>query len=452
MTRPCARVALAVGGIVGFESAGAKAQPFAGERTFIEVVGAPIAGARMARIDASRRALSPSILPSSGLQTEWRTTLGFDAQQGPLVDSKGRTYVVGESCEVVTIGRDGVVLSRTAPHGAQPGPAALLSDDTLVFVEGAGEAVAVRDGATVWRSRFGRASAAHAAPLPLDDGGVVVASGPDLAILDSGGAERARVVLPEATSHPLLSALGKVVVIGDTGTVWAWAPGAEKAVRMGSFESDIDGSAALVDDHTLVATAMTQTHLSTVDLNRGIDTKLAGLLGGERWLGPPAVDAGGVVYTVQITPAGEVAVAIDASGSERGRTLLAGPPRTRAVDKGDPPSALSSPSTAWAQGLMVSNTPLVIDAERHLAFATPGGSIGVATGLVAAVDTPPAQNAVVELVAEACPPSPNRPGAGAAVVGLAPLPPRGLVALCRSGLVVAVKDRRPAGGFGAPRL
>src|SRR5580658_4808232 len=110
---PGARFALAAGAIVGLGSAPATAQPYAVERTFVVVVGAPTGGARMARIDASRRALARSILPSSGLQTEWRTALGFVAQQGPLVDSKGRTYVVGESCEVVVLERDGTVLSRT---------------------------------------------------------------------------------------------------------------------------------------------------------------------------------------------------------------------------------------------------------------------------------------------------------------------------------------------------
>jgi hypothetical protein len=299
----------------------------------------------------------------------------------------------------------------------------------------------------VWRSHFGRPSAARAAPIALEDGGVVVASGPDLAVLDRGGAERARVVLPEATSHPLLSALGKVVAVSDSGTVWTWAPGAERAVRVGSFGSDVDGSAALIDDHTLVATARTETHISTLDLNRGIDAKLAGPLGGQRWLGPPAVDASGVVFALQLTPAGEVALAIDASGTERGRTLLVGPAGARAPERGDPLGGPPPP--------IVSNTPLVVDAGGHLAFATPGGSIGVVTGLIAHdldPDAPPPQGAVVELVAEACSPAPTRPGAGPAVLGLAPLPPRGLVALCRSGLVVAVKDRGPAGGSGAPRL
>src|SRR5580658_2224660 len=191
-----ARAALAGAALVGFGSTLAAAQPFNVERPLVVVSGTPHGGARMARIDASRRGMTRNHLPESGLHSEWQTALGFVAQQGPLVDSRGRSYVVGESGEVVALARDGAVLSRVLTRGSQPGPAALLSDDTVVFVDGAGEAVAVRDGSVVWRSRFGRASGAHAAPLALDDGGIVVASGPDLAILDAGGRERSRIVLP----------------------------------------------------------------------------------------------------------------------------------------------------------------------------------------------------------------------------------------------------------------
>lgn len=398
----------------------------------------------MARGDASRRGVAASVLPSSGLQTQWRTALGFVAQQGPLVDSKGRTYVVGESGEVVAIDRDGGVLWRVGPGTTQPGPAVLLSDDTLVFVDGSGAAIAVRDGSVIWRSRFGRPSAAHAAPIALDDGGVVVASGPDLAVLDSRGTERARVVLPEPTSHSLLAAQGKVVVVDDTGSVWTWVPGSEKAVRAGRFNSDIDGSAALVDEQTLVAVAATHTHLSRFDFNRGIEAKLTGPLGPERWLGSPAVDSQGIVCALQSGPAGEVAVAIDRSGVERGRAVLAGAGRGRGRERD-----VADPSAAMSLSI-ASNTPPIFDAEGHLAFATSSGSIGVATGLLAAETLP--ENSAVEIVADACAASPNRSRLDAPVVGLAALAPRGLVGLCRSGIVVAIKDRRPAGGSDAPGL
>jgi hypothetical protein len=436
--------ALAAGSIAALGSATVFAQPFNVERPFVIIVGAP-RGAQMTRIDGSRRGLAATPLPSSGLRTEWRTALGFTAQQGPLVDSNGRTYVVGENGEVITLGRDGAVLSRVASRTLRPGPPTLLSDDTLVFVDSVGDAVAVRDGALAWRSRFGRASEAPAAPLALDEGGVVVSSGPDLAVMNADGRETARIVLPEPTSHPLLVAHGRVVIVGDTGTVWTWTPGTGRAEREGSFSSDIDGSAALADDHTLVAITATHTRVSTFDLIRGLETKVAGPAGG-LWLGPPTVGARGGFYAMQSIPGGEVAVAIDSSGTQRGHALLAGPSRVRSPDSGGLPTE------------DVSSTPPLTDADGHLAFATRDGSIGVVSGLAPAaslgidVDPQSAQNATVELVADACSPTPSRGHSQPAVVGLAPLAPGELVAVCRSGLVVAVKGRSPAGDSGASRL
>jgi hypothetical protein len=441
MIGPGVRAALAAGGIAALGSATVFAQPFNVERPLVIIVGAP-GGAPMTRIDGSRRGLARTPLPSSGLHTEWRTALGFTAQQGPLVDSNGRTYVVGENGEVITLGRDGAVLSRVASRALRPGPPTVLSDDTLVFVDSLGDAVAVRDGAVTWRSRFGRASEGPAAPLALDEGGVVVSSGPDLAVMSADGREIARIVLPEPTSHPLLVALGRVVIVGNTGTVWTWIPGTGRAERDGSFSSDIDGSAALEDDHTLVAITATHTRVSTFDLIHGLETKVAGPAGG-LWLGPPTLGARGGFYVMQSTPAGDVAVAIDSSGTQRGHALLAGPSRGRSPDSGGLPTEDAS------------STPPVTDADGHLAFATRNGSIGVVSGLVpvasSGVDMG-AQNATTELVADACSPTPSQAHSQPAVVGLAPLAPGELVAVCRSGLVVAVKGRSPAGDSGASRL
>jgi hypothetical protein len=440
MTGSAARAALAAAALIELGSASGGAQQFRVEGPLVTVVGTPKGGARTARIDASRRGLAATPLPASGLETEWRTALGFTVQQGPVVDSKGRTYVVGESGEVITLARDGTILFRAIARAARPGPPALLSDDTLVFVDGSGEAVAVRNGAVAWRSRFGVASEAPPAPIALDDGGVVVGSGPDLAVLDAGGRERARIVLPEPTSHPLLAVLRKVVIVDDGGGIWSWTPGAAQAEHEGTFGSDIEDSAALADDHTLVAVASTRSHVSTFDLASRTARKVVGPLGG-LWLGPPTVDEGRRFYAIQSTVNGELVVAFDASGSELGQALLGGP--TRPHD----PNKRVSPTD-----IVLSTSPIV-DAEGHVAFATTSGSIGVVSGLLAElgrVDFAAAQNVAVELVAEACglPTAVHLqavPGVPA-VVGLAPLPPRGLVAACRSGFVVAVKAGRATGG------
>lgn len=448
MTGSAARAALAAAAIIEIGSTSVSAQQFRVDGPLVMVVGTPKGGARMARIDASRRGLAASPLPAAGLETEWRTALDFAPQQGPVVDSKGLSYVVGENGEVATLGRDGTILFRVTTRAARPGPPALLSDDTLVFVDGSGEAVAVRDGSVTWRSRFGIATNAASAPIALEDGGVVVASGPDLAVLDAAGRERARIVLPQPTSHPLLTGLGRVVVVDDGGGIWSWTPGAGKAEREGTFGSDIDDSAALADDHTLVATARSRSHVSTFDLLRRTGRTVAGPSGG-LWLGPPAVDEGRRFYAIQNTVSGELMVAFDASGIELGHTALGGPTRMR-----DPNKRISPSDTP-------PSTPPIIDANGHVAFATTDGSIGVVSGLLAEqarVGPALAEIAAVELVSEVCSALPTAAHAqGAvpavpAVIGLAPLPPSGLVAACRSGFVVAVKARTAAGGSSSLRL
>jgi hypothetical protein len=423
--------------LIELASRRAMAQPFDVERPLVVVVGAP-GGARMTRLDRGRRGLATSPLPASSLATEWQVALGFTAQQGPLVDSKGRTYVVGDNCEVVGLASDGVVLWRAAAKGTQPGPAVLLSDNTLVFADSAGEAVAVREGAIVWRSRFGRASASHAAPLPLDDGGVVVASGPDLAVLDAEGGERTRVVLPETTSHPLISTEGKVLAIGDSGAVWAWVPGEHQANRVGSFGSDIEGSAAVFGEHILLAASATQTHLSTVDLASGTAATLVGPLGG-LWLGSPAVDGRGTIYDTQSTASGEAIVALDAAGVERGRALVAAPTRAGGADR----AALGAGSGARPSP--------IVDSEGHIVFATTTGAIGVVSGLLTPGATVGTADAPADLIAEACT-SPARAHGESAVVGMAPLPLQRLVVVCKAGLVIALKGGRQTGSPGGARL
>ncbi len=439
MTARKAGIVLAAGYLVVFVPALGAAQVFNVEQPLVISAGAPKGGARTVALDASRRGLATSRLPASRLQTEWRNSLGFVAQDGPLVDFRGNVYVVGENGEVTELSRDGAVLSRVTARSPQPGPAALLSDDTVVFVDAAGEAVAVHDGVVAWRSQFGRPSAEHGAPIALDDGGVVVASGPDLAILDRDGRERTRVVLPEATNHPLISVRGTVIAVGDTGTVWSWSPGSSRAVRISSFGSNIDESAALLDDRTLVAITETGTRLSTVDLLDGTSSKLAGASAG-LWLGSPVVD-GVSVCAIQTTAAGEIAVVIDRSGLTRGSALLWGHPQAHPSDQRAGPTE-RTPVTA----------PIVGN-DGRLAFASANGSVGVVSGVVPSPDAGPSEGATVELLADACgPPAANASGARSAVVGLAPLPPNGLVAVCRSGLTVAIKATALSGGSKGARL
>jgi len=417
------RRATAAGGcgmVVAAMTAGAWGQAFDVERPSTIVVGTP-AGVRADRVDAARSGFARTPLPAATLHAEWRAAASALLEHAPLVDSRGCSYVVGAQGEVVSFARDGVERWRASTGAPQPGPAALLSDDTLVFVSAAGEAVAVHEGGVRWRSRFGRADAVLPAPLPLDDGGIVVATSRELAVLDASGSQRARTTLPEAATAPLVSALGKVVVVTSSGAVWAWTPGAAEPTRVGSFGSPIDGGAALADDHTLVAVAAGEARLTALDLSRGVAATRATSPNG-LWLGPPAM-RGGIAYVRLLAPSGELALAIDASGRELARTLLATRPPLAPVDGGAPP---------LLPGL---HTPPLIDAAGTLAFGTLEGGVGIV-----------ARTGTVEILTDACAPSSLAPAsavrtAAREIAGLAPLAPHVLLVACRSGAILALSDQ-----------
>jgi hypothetical protein len=406
----------------------AHAQPFDAREPLVLVVGTPKGGARMARSDAARSGRAEMRLPATGLRTTWRTSVGFLARQGPLVDSAGRTYVVGDGGEVATLSVDGEAESHVATRASSPGPTALLSDDTLVFADAAGEAVAVRKGATRWRTRFGRPSPVQAAPLPLDDGGVVVASGPDLVLLDARGGERARVVLGEPIRLPLLEAIGKVVAIADSGTIWTWSPGAPDARRFAEFGTEIAAAATVAGGTALMAVARTGMQILSLDLATRSVHRIAGSLGGT-WLGPAMVDGRGGLYLAQASPDGEWIVALDANGVERGRAQRTGPTHGGRVDAG---GALDDDVAPW-----------MVDDGGHVVFATASGAVGVAT-----LAPDPAPGSVLEAIADVCPASGARTRSDPMLppaIGIAPTPEGSLVAVCRSGLVVGISGRAAPG-------
>jgi hypothetical protein len=410
--------ALAAAAVAG----AAAAQTFDVERPRTIMVGTPAGGARQERNDAARTGMARTALPASGLRTEWRASLGTALDHAPLVDSHGNIYAIGTRGEVVMLGPDGGERWRISTSANDPGPAALLSDDTLVFVDEAGAAIAARDGAVRWRTRFGRSETAHAAPLPLQDGGVVVATAHDVAVLDADGRARSRITLSEATIAPLLSALGKVVAVTTSGAVWTWTPGAPEATRVASFGSPVDGGAALSDDHTLVAVTAGGAHLTAVDLARGTASVRAISPGGF-WLGPPAM-RGSTAFLMVLTPTTELAVAVNASGQEIARALVHAHAAAAGTD-GGPTALVVDPHTA----------PLV-DMAGTLAFATTDGDVGTVSNLAGAAPIPGA----VELLSDACAPTiSSLPHTEPRVVGLAPLSANEFVAACHSGTVLAVR-------------
>ncbi len=259
--------------------------------------------------------------------------MAWPSNTPPLVDARGATYVVGTRGEAIAIARDGTERWRLATGAVDPGPPPLRADDTHGWVVGARAALAVRVAAVRWRARVGaRFDGGAPAPLPLDDGGVVVATTRDLTLLDAEGHERARAVLPEPVTSPLLAALGRVVAVAASGTIWTWLPGAREPSRLGSFGGPTEGGASLAGDHTVVAVATGQTTLAAVDLVRGTTTTRAMPPGG-LWLGPPTLRGDTATLTL-LGSTSDFAVTVDASGRELARALLTTHPLPPRLDGG----------------------------------------------------------------------------------------------------------------------
>jgi hypothetical protein len=427
ITRGFASVFTVLGG-AGLVAGVGRGQPFDPLRPQTVVVGLPSSGARVDRIDAARSGLSRTALPTSELQTSWRRSLGFPIELAPLVDGEGGVFITGARGDVVALSSTGEERWRSLTFAQRPGPAALLSDGALVFADSTGQAWAVAGGIVRWHTFFGRPGTSHPAPLALEDGGVIVATSHEIAMLDASGQQRARTTLPEAVTGPLLSALGRVVFLTASGSVWTWAPGAPEPARIGRFDASVDGGAVLADDHTLVGLTAGRTKLSAFDLVQGVCSVRATAMGGH-WLGPPALH-GTTTYMRFVSAGADSAVALDESGSEVGRALIG--------------THAPQPNDGGPNGGVGMTSPLLVDPFGTIAFATSTGSVGVVADL-----THP--EAVVDLVANACPTSLEGVGQGEGpVAGLAPLVSDALVVACRSGTVFAIQHRKDRPTLHAP--
>lgn len=405
-------------GVAAFSSADlVAAQPaLRPDRPATRVVGTPSGGARVERVNPQRTGHCATTLPASRLRVAWRVPTKAFLEHAPLVDSHGVGYALGVRGEVTAFAADGSELwtAKTGAPGA--GPGALLSDDTVAFVDGSGDAVAVRDGKLRWRVHAGQADSSFAsAPLALDGGGLVAPAGSDMTVIDADGGQVARVRLPEPIAAPLVATKDRVVAVTLSGAVWTWVPGASDAARAGSFEAPIEGDVALASPATLLGVSHGGLHLTEVRLDDGT-THLRAAASGALWTGSPAV-FGDLAVVVGITAASEMAVAIDGGGREAGMALLQSRAQALTADAG-PLLIQQSPPT-----------PVLTDAAGTVVFATSTGDVG-------AVRHFGRPDSVVETLSAVCPIT----TAGAApVAGMAPLGPHSVVVACHHGELVGLK-------------
>ena len=211
-TAAAGSAALALGGWLANAPVVARAQPIDPARPTTIVVGVP-AGARTDRVDTARTGLSRTPLPASGLHAEWRVSAGAPLEHAPLVDARGSTYVVSARGEAIAIARDGTERWRVSTGASDPGPAALLSDDTLVLVDDvSGDALGgARGRRALALARRDRGFDEPRRRCPWATG---ASSWPRRATwrFSTRGATSGRgPLLPEPAAAPLLWAAGKVV-------------------------------------------------------------------------------------------------------------------------------------------------------------------------------------------------------------------------------------------------
>jgi hypothetical protein len=424
VTRPVLAAAL-VGaiGLVGVfaDDDDANAQRFDPRRPSSWVVGPPPGESPMVRVDARRSGRSRSPLPAGPLKVAWRQPTANKTEQPALAGADGTVVVVADNGAVSLLEATGE--PRGQQHGdgvALGGPPALTSDGTLVYVTSAGDAFGYQPATGKrWTRRIGAERSPNAAPLPLDDGGAVFASGTDLVVLDADGGVRARVTLPEKPAAPLLGAGDQIVVVTSMGNVYGWVPGREP-VRLGSFGAPVDGAAALRDATTLVG-VIDGNLLAEVDLvHGGFSTRALAPQG--LYLGPPAV-RGGFATMLALTPTRSFVVTVDAAGQELLRAPAGSFSQATLADGGAPP--LTAPPHVGP----------IVDDRGAIAFATTDSHVGVVS-----------PDGAVDILGDPLCPT----GARGGVVGLTPAGPGRFLVTCEQGGVVLAVTSAGAAGSPAP--
>ncbi|HQY61790.1 MAG: hypothetical protein IPF92_02155 [Myxococcales bacterium] len=392
--------------------AGAAADGFDPRAPHAVVVGAPRGAAPVVRVNAARDGLTQDPLPSKKLHVAWRKSTGAPLEGPPVVDERGRVIVAGARGDVVVLSPDGVELSRAATGAQGAGPLALTADGTAVFTTSSGDVVGARGATRRFLVHAGAPSSFKVAPLPMRDGGFVVAVGAALVLLDTEGQERARAHGPEPFVGTLVAVGARVLGASRGGTVFSWSPGGE-IVRVGSFRAPLDGGLTVEDGVRLLAVTDGR-QVTELDLARGATRPRGTAPQGSIYLGPLALSRGYIVLQ-GVGLGSTYLVVLDRTGRET--RVPFGPSSPTLIpllpDGGTPP--LVAPP----------HTGALVDARGTIAFLTPTGVVGVSSP----------ESGTSTLAEPVCGPSVGRL---AVIPGLAPAGPQAFVVACENGAVVKV--------------
>jgi hypothetical protein len=398
----------------------AEAQRIDPRRPAVLVVGSPPGASPMHRVDARRTGLSKAPLPSGALRVAWRKATGLSIEQPALSGGDGTLAVISARGDVTFLDAAGEERGMVKVGATQVGPAAMTSDGTVVFATSTGDVVGVRRSLARVRftTRIGGERNVRAAPLALDDGGVVIATMTDLVVLDAEGNVRSRTSLPEAPAAPLLASADKVLAVTSSGAVFGWAPGREP-VRLASFGTRVDGGAVLVDGSKLLG-VVEGNELVEIDLLRGARSTRSLALQSV-YLGPPAARSTGkgpsLATLLALTPTRQFVVTVDPAGQELVRAPIASLT----------PTVLPDGGTAPLVG--ISSVGPLVDERGAVAFASTDGHVGVVS-----------PEGGVETIGEALCSKSMRFG----IVGLTPFGDGAFVVTCEGGVVLAIASASAA--------
>jgi hypothetical protein len=318
-------------------------------------VGGPTGPWAMQRADPQRTARTGE-LPDAPREL-WRRMVRGGIELAPIVDDRQNICVAGSGAELTQLSASGQELWRTRVGISTPtaGPV-IMSDETRFVLTALGEAWGVSaTGANRFHTELGWIGRdPRVAPLPRDDGSVVVAITTHIVVLDSRGAIRDNV----DTSQPLVGALVQahdgIVATSEAGHVILWAaPLAPRVI--GTFRGAARDGTALVGPHTLVA-VVDRNRLVAMDLRSGQLTTRASAPGLE---GPPTVGPNAVAYSASTS-----GLLVGSAPSAEPVHVALTPPSLLAEDGG---------SGVWIRCA----PPLVADRAGRVAFVRGEGKVGV---------------------------------------------------------------------------
>ncbi len=362
------------------------------------MVGAPRGAAPSERLDGERSGRAKDPLPMPPVEL-WRRHLSGGIEQLPVVDAQKNIIVALTIPEVIALAPNGKEIWRVRTGPAAPlTPPVITSDGTIVVVSSAGQAWGISPhGRVRFTTKLGvRGRDIDAAPLALDDGGVVIAAGTTLVELDRDGEVRARATL-ENKNHASDGRITGALIAGPEGTLATTESGAvysfqppQKPRRLGSFGGFPRLGAALADARTLIA-VVDRRQVVAFDLRTGMTHVRASAVPaiGGFFDGPVTVGKDGALSGLTLVATqGGMLLGIDVAGNEKVRVVLDKPPPMPMLGSGGGGggggiiggvrgSGFGGSSGFFGPIELKPSPPLVLDPEGQIAFARIGGRVGV---------------------------------------------------------------------------